>query len=139
MTFPQIMASGQTGAERAALDWAVTNEVPHEETSSEDFSERAGKNVLHSNGTVIFSLSSKLGGCSRLTVKLARKHQKPWLHIHRKTPMPGMMLVSFIVYNRLTRLNVTGSTTSEEPAIGHFVHQVLDQACGLLLDRETGN
>ena len=30
MTFPQIMASGQTGAEQAALDWAVTNEVPHD-------------------------------------------------------------------------------------------------------------
>jgi len=139
MTFPQIMASGHTGAERAALDWAVTNEVPNEETSNEDFSDCTETNVLRSSGTVIFTLSAKLGGRSKLTVKLARKHQKPWLHIHRKTPMPGMMLVSFIVYNRLTCLNVTGSTASEEPTIGYFAQQVLDQACGLLLDRETGN
>lgn len=139
MTFPQIMASGLNGAERAALDWAVTNEIQHEETSSEDFSECAEKNVQHSSGTVVFTLSSKLGGRSRLTVKLARKLQKPWLHIHQKTPMPGMMLVSLITDNRVTRLNVAGSTISEEPTIGKFVHQVLDQACGFLLDRETEN
>jgi len=84
-------------------------------------------------------LSARLGRPSKLTVKLARKHQKPWLHIHQKTKIPGLMLVSLITNNRAKRLNVAGSTASEEPNIGKFVHQVLDQACGLLLDRDDGN
>jgi Circularly permutated YpsA SLOG family len=140
VTFPAIISGAETGAESAAHDFAVENELECAGWClNGPNAECAEKNVLHSNATVIFTLSAKPGKRARLTVKLAQKHQKPWLHIHQKTQLPGMMLVSLITSNRVARLNVAGSTASEESAIGKFVLQVLEQACGFLLDRETGN
>jgi hypothetical protein len=140
VNFPQIISGEETGAQRAAHEFAVENDLECGGwcLNGRD-SECAEKNVVHSDATVVFTLSARHGRPLRLTVKLARKHQKPWLHIHQKTKMPGLMLVSLITNNRAKRLNVAGSTASEEPNIGNFVHQVLDQACGLLLDRDDGN
>jgi len=149
MTFPKILSGGQTGADRAALDWAISNRVPHggwcprgrkaedsripdvyqlQETASPDYRERTEKNVLYSDATVIFTLAPKLGRGSRLTAKLAGEFQKPWLHIHSQTPEPGKLLAAFICSKRIARLNVAGSRVSTEPAIGKFVRHVLDQA-----------
>lgn len=140
MNFPQIISGGKTGAQQAAHEFAVENDLECGGWCLNGCdSECAEKNVVHSDATVVFTLSARLGKPSKLTVKLARKHQKPWLHIHRKTKIPGLMLVSLIANNRVKRLNVAGSTASDEPHIGKFVHQVLDQACGLLLDRNDGN
>ena len=140
MNFPQIISGGETGAQRAAHDFAVENEI---ESGGWCLNGRSAecteKNVVHSNATVVFTLSARLGKPAKLTVKLARKHHKPWLHIHQKTKIPGLMLVSLIASNRVKRLNVAGSTASEEPHIGKFVYQVLNQTCGLLVDRENGN
>ncbi len=93
--FPRLFAAGQTGADRAALDWAIANRIPHGEwcrqgrkaedgripddyrlhaTASADYPERIEKIVLDSDGTGIFILVSKLGRGSRLTVKLTQKH-----------------------------------------------------------------
>jgi Circularly permutated YpsA SLOG family len=140
VNFPQIISGGETGAQRAAHDFAVVNGLECGGWCVNGrSSECAEKNVLHSDATVVFTFSARLGKPAKLTVKLARKHHKPWLHIHQKTKIPGLMLVSLIANNRVKRLNVAGSTASEEPNIGKFVHQVLDQACGLLLDREDEN
>jgi len=59
---------------------------------------------MDSDGTVIFTLVSKLGRGSRLTVKLAQKHAKPWLHIHGHTQQPALLLTSFIQGHRIFRL-----------------------------------
>ncbi len=114
---PDIISGGQAGADRAALDWAIANGIPHcgwcpkgrkaedgripddyrlQETASADCTERTEKNVVDSDGTVILTMSPKLGRGSRLTVKLAQKHGKPWLHIHGHTPQPALLLTSFI-------------------------------------------
>lgn len=140
MNFPQVISGGETGAQRAAHDFAIENGLECGGwCASERRSECAEKNVQHSDATVIFTLSARLGKPSKLTVKLARKHQKPWFHVHQKTKIPGLILVSLIADNRVKRLNVAGSMASEEPKIGKFVHQVLDQTYGLLRDREDGN
>ena len=139
MSFPQIISGGETGAQVAAHEFAIENGLKCGGwCASRRSLECAEKNVLCSDATVIFTLSARLGKPSTLTVKFARKHQKPWLHIHQKTKIPGLILVSLIANNRVKRLNVAGSTASKEPAIGKLVHQVLDQSCGLLRDREDG-
>lgn len=151
--FPQVFAGGQTGADRAALDWAIANGIPHggwcpkgrkaedgripddyrlKETASADYPERTARNVLDSDGTVIFTLVSKLGRGSRLTVKLAQKHAKPWLHIHGHTQQPALLLTSFIQGHRIFRLNVAGSRASKEPGIGRFVQEVLTHTASFL-------
>jgi len=140
VNFPQIISGGETGAQRAAHNFAVENGIECGGWCLNGrSSECAEKNVVHSDATVVFTLSARLGKPAKLTVKLARKHHKSWLHIHQKTQIPGLMLVSLIANNRVKRLNVAGSTASEEPNIGKFVHQVLDQTRGLLRDRGDGN
>ena len=84
--FPQVFAGGQTGADRAALDWTIANGIPHggwchkgrkaedgripddyglQETASADYPERTEKNVMDSDGTVVFTMSVRLGTDSR--------------------------------------------------------------------------
>jgi hypothetical protein len=153
MPFPQIISGGQTGAERAALDWAVGNDIPCggwcskgrkteevkiskyyslNETATGGFLERTKKNVIDADGTAVFTMAVGMGRRSRLTVKLAKRHIKPWLHIHNRTQQPALLLTSFIQGHRIRRLNVAGSRASEEPTIVHFVRDVLNQTASFL-------
>jgi len=71
-----FISGGQTGVDRAALEWAVANGIPHggwcpkgrkaedgtiptqfqlKETANDDYSMRTRRNVHDSGGTVIFS------------------------------------------------------------------------------------
>jgi hypothetical protein len=128
MVFPQIISGVETGAERAAHDWAIANEIPHGGW-------RVETNVVHSSATVVFTLTAKPRRHARLVVKLANHHRKPWLHIHNRTRLPAMFLESLVVYNHVSRLHVSGSTALEEPAISRFVLQILDQAAAFLRER----
>ena len=98
----KIVSGGQTGADRAALDWAIANGVDYggwcpkgrrsedgtipsqyqlQETLSTDYLQRTEWNVRDSDGTVIFSLGEHLTGGSWRTVEFAIKHRKPHIHI----------------------------------------------------------
>lgn len=90
----KIISGGQTGADRAALDWAIENNVPHggwcpkgrraedglidakyqlKETPSSHYPQRTEWNVRDSYGTVIFSLAERLSGGSLKTLEFAVK------------------------------------------------------------------
>jgi hypothetical protein len=97
-----IISGGQTGADRAAFDFALENDldiggfVPRNrlaedgkiserytnlpETSGENAAERTELNVKNSDATLILSHGA-LGGGSLLTRKLAEKYQKAFLHV----------------------------------------------------------
>ena len=97
-----IISGGQTGADRAAFDFALENKieisgfVPQNrraedgrisqdypnlsETKTRDYAARTELNVQTSDATLIVSHGSLTGG-SRLTGKLAEKYRKPFLHI----------------------------------------------------------
>ena len=100
----RIISGAQTGADRAALDWAIANRVEHggwcpkgrrsedgpihlryqvKETPSSDYAQRTEWNVRDSDGTVIFSLAEVLTGGSKKTQELAAKHQKNCLHLSK--------------------------------------------------------
>jgi hypothetical protein len=100
----EIISGGQTGADCAALDFAIWHEIPHggwcpkgrlcedgtinpryqlKETSTKSYSQRTEKNVWDSDGTVIFTISPNITGGSKKTAELAAKHHKPWIHLHR--------------------------------------------------------
>ena len=151
--FPRLISGGQTGADRQALDWAIANGIPHggwcpkgrkaedgripdryqlQETASTDYPERTEKNILNSDGTVIFTVAPKLGRGSRLTAKLAQRHGKPCVHIHSGTPHPALLLASFIQQHRISRLNIAGSRASKEPDVARFVQEVLTGAAEIL-------
>ena len=98
----RIVSGGQTGVDRAALDFAleagietggfvpknrraedgrISEKYPNlVETAGENPAERTGLNVINSDATLIISQGAP-GGGSLLTRQLAEKHGKPFLHI----------------------------------------------------------
>lgn len=148
-----IISGGQTGADRAALDFAIEHQIPHrgwcpkgrraedglipdqyqlKETPSQDRSQRTEWNVRDSDGTVVFSIAETLTGGSKKTVELAQKHGKPVLHIWQENGpnQPEKVLRKFIEDYKIKVLNVAGPKASKEPGVGDFVMEVLTGALG---------
>ena len=147
----KIISGGQTGVDRAALEWALVNDVPHggwcpkgrkaedgvippqfrlKEASSENYSVRTRRNVYDSGGTVIFSRNSEVSGGSRETAEFAKEMGKPLLHLVASMPIDdaASQLKAFLREHEIVDLNVAGPRQSEEPEVGQFVHAVLSRA-----------
>jgi Circularly permutated YpsA SLOG family len=98
----KIISGGQTGADRAAFDFAlesgieiggfvpknraaedgrISEKYPNLiETETENPSERTELNVINADATLILSHGELQGG-SRLTKEFAEKYRKPFLHV----------------------------------------------------------
>ena len=147
----RIVSGGQTGADRAALDWAMQHGIPHggwcphgrraedgriadryllQETESPDYAQRTAWNVRDADGTVIFSLTPNLGEGSELTRRMAEQYHKPHLHLHPGSAQPAATLLRFLHEHDIRVLNIAGPRASTEPAVGAFVTEVLDAALG---------
>lgn len=147
-TVTKIVSGGQTGADRAALDFAITSGIAYggwcpkgrkaedgpidwcyrlEETPSAHYVQRTECNVRDSDGTLIFTVADKLAGGSQKTAEFAQKLDKPCLHLAAERPDedPAMSLKDFLRRNRIRILNVAGSRASEEPEVGSFVATTL--------------
>jgi hypothetical protein len=106
----KIVSGGQTGADRAALAWAIERGIPHggwcpkgrlaedggvparyklTETFTSRYLQRTESNVRDSDGTVVLTISPILSGGSKKTAFLAKMHKKPVIHICRKTEKPS--------------------------------------------------
>ena len=143
MDFPKIISGGQTGVDRAALDWAMANGIAHggwcpqgrlaedgiidsqynlRETPKSDYLQRTEWNVRDSDVTVIISLAPLLTGGSLATAKLASSHGKPCLHLSRLQDAPenAQQLAEFLRRNEVRILNVAGPRASGEPDVGVF-------------------
>jgi Circularly permutated YpsA SLOG family len=149
----KIISGGQTGADRAALDWAIGRGISHGgwcpkgrkaedgtidhrynlvETPSEDYSQRTEWNVRDSDGTAVFSIRRELQGGSLLTAELASQYNKPMIHLRREDERTNhaQELRSFIKEFGISVLNVAGPRESDEPGVYRFAARVLDQAVG---------
>ena len=147
----KILSGGQTGVDRAALEWALANGLPHggwcprnrkaedgripsqfrlRETRSPTYAVRTRWNVRDSDGTVIFSRRRQLMGGTRRTMEAARKLGKPWLHLTSSldATRAARQLNAFIQRHRIAVLNIAGPRVSEEPGIGQFVEAILTRA-----------
>ena len=146
-----IVSGGQTGADRAALDWALAHKVPCDgwcpkgrkaedgpidakyplkKTPSAAYVQRTEWNVRNSDATVLFSIEPTLTGGSLKTVDFARKHQKPQLHLCARDHSAADKLRAFVRQNRVNVLNVAGPRVSKEPGVGEFVMRTLEEAFG---------
>jgi hypothetical protein len=150
---PKIISGGQTGADRAALDWALVHNIPCggwcpkgrkaedgiidekyplRETSSTSYLERTERNVRDSDATVIFSISFILSGGSKKTLELACKHKKPCLHLYAaQASKAPERLARFVDEGKVQILNVAGPRASKEPHIAQFVNLTLEGAFGV--------
>ena len=91
----KIVSGAQSGADIAALDFAIQHSIPHggwcpagrkaengsidlryllKETPSAGYLQRTEWNVRDSDGTVVFSIAPVYTGGSKRTVELARMH-----------------------------------------------------------------
>lgn len=150
----KIVSGGQTGADRAALDWAIRHAVPHggwcprgrlaedgviparytlKETPDAHYAQRTEWNVRDADATVILSCRRYLRGGSWLTRQLARELGKPCLHLHRELGVEraAERLRVFVRSRRARVLNVAGPRLSQEPEIGAFVEAVLQGALAM--------
>jgi hypothetical protein len=151
VTLRKIISGGQTGADRAALDWAIKRVIAHGgwcpkgraaedgvidqryrlvETPSDDYSQRTEWNVRDSDATAVFSIRKELCGGSLLTVELTARYNKPVIHLCQEDEQANhaQELRSFIEKFGISVLNVAGPRASDEPGVYQFVLSVLDQA-----------
>ncbi len=149
MSIKKIISGGQTGADRAALDFAIDNDIPHGgwvpkgrlaedgvisnrydvvETDSPDYNVRTEKNVMDSDGTLIVSHGALAGG-SALTKALARKNKRPCLHIDLDKVAEfeaAFEIIGWISQHGIETLNVAGSRASKDPDIYHATINILE-------------
>ena len=133
----KIISGGQTGVDRAALnaalelgiscggwcpkgrkaeDGTISSKYPLEETSSPDYPQRTEFNIQDSDGTMILTWGPPQGG-TLLTLKLAKKHHKPFLLIDLSLDGNASTVGEWIQKNAIQILNVAGPRESEAPGI----------------------
>lgn len=146
----RIISGGQTGADRAALDFALQagiecggwvpkgrmaedGVIPARypnlvETDSDDPGIRTELNVRDSDATLLMTQKAPTGG-SALTVEVATRLGKPVFHIdllresvERVVPRLGQWLQDL----QPAILNVAGPRASEDPETYHFTKAVLE-------------
>jgi hypothetical protein len=132
----KIASGGQSGADRAGLDFAIANGfsyigyVPKGfksedggltkekypnliETNSFDYKVRTEKNVIESDGTLIVFCS--LSGGTKLTVKYCEKHNKPYILVNMKDDIleNAKSIREWLKGNNIEILNVAGNRESK--------------------------
>lgn len=149
----KIISGAQTGADRAALDFAIAHGIPHggyvpknrkaedgvipakyavTETRTTSYPYRTRLNVKESDGTVIFTNGplAEESGCA-LTLRLCRELKKPHmvvdltLAVHSEA---ALMLLRFVIEAKIETLNVAGSRESKAPGIHQKVLTLLELA-----------
>ena len=151
-TLEKIVSGGQTGADRAALDFARANgldvggwvpkgrfaedgRIPEHylgllEADSADPAVRTALNVRDSDATLILSHGLLAGG-SLLTLQEATRTERPVLHLDLdqvSTASAAAQLRRWLATVRPRILNVAGPRASEDPRIASATEAVLRAA-----------
>ena len=145
----KIISGGQTGADRAALDFAIKRKIPHggwvpkgriaedgplpkkyklTEMPTDSYQDRTEQNVIDSDGTVIIS-HGKLTGGSAYTQKMAKKHVRPCLHVdlNKLDVLPAALeILNWLDEHGIKVLNVAGPRASKDPKIYKLVKEILE-------------
>jgi hypothetical protein len=138
----KIISGGQTGVDRAALDFALQCEIdsggwcpkgrlaldgripdiyPLEETQSSSYPQRTEMNIRYSDGTLIISRGVLHGGTA-LTLRLTEKLGKPHLildlnYFAMKNKAAQDMLLAWLELNKIRTLNIAGPRESDNGGI----------------------
>lgn len=154
-----IVSGGQTGADRAALDFAIRFGIPHDgwcprgrlaedgplddcyqlrETPTSKYDQRTRWNVRDSDATLVVTIQAKPTGGTALTLGVARQQGKPCWHISRELitslDEAGQRVTDFLTEHNVHRLNVAGPRASQEPEIAEFVNELLTTVFGRVGD-----
>jgi hypothetical protein len=145
----KIISGGQTGVDRAALDFAIRHKIPHggwvpkgrlaedgplhkkyklTEMPTDSYQARTEMNVIGADGTVIISHGKLMGG-SAYTEKMAKKHSRPCLRVdldqHDVLPA-ALEILNWLDEHGIKVLNVAGPRASKDPKIYKLVKEILE-------------
>lgn len=145
-----MVSGGQTGADRAALLWALARGVacggwcprgrwaedgviplalPLRETPSPHPEQRTEWNVRDADATVVFTAKPGARGGSLWTLVCAERLRRPCLHLHAAVAREAPRLLWQLALRESIRvLNVAGCRASEEPCLGRWVTAVLERS-----------
>ncbi len=142
-----LISGGQTGVDRAALDFAMENGIscggycpkgrkaedgridsryPLIETGSDNYSERTIQNVQQSDGIIIF-FDNHIDPGTQFAIDTSRKLCKSCLLLNLATPRDREVFHEWLRKNNIIRLNIAGPRESFSPGIYKKVRKVLDQ------------
>lgn len=145
----KIISGGQSGVDRAALDFALKNHIacagwcpkgrlaedgliplkyPLKETSSPEYSSRTKANVLDSDATLILHMD-KMGNGTRLTYNIAKCEKKTFYLVQLNQIEPGILndLYNWLKENKIKTLNIAGPRGSESPGIYKITMDFLEK------------
>ena len=133
----RIVSGGQTGVDRAALDIAIRNHIPHggwcprgrraedgripdhyqlAETATPEYAERTRLNVRDSDGCLILTRGHPDGGTA-LTLDHAAASGKPRFVIDMNAAMDVRGFRDWLRLNNIRVLNIAGPRESKQPGI----------------------
>jgi predicted Rossmann fold nucleotide-binding protein DprA/Smf involved in DNA uptake len=147
----RIISGGQTGVDRAALDFAlkariecggwipkgrmaedgiIPTKYPNlKETESDNPKERTERNVRDSDGTLVITRGTPAAG-SALTMEVAARLNKPVLHVdleRESVNLASRRLLEWIRNVRPAALNIAGPRTSEDGEIYELTRALLEE------------
>lgn len=145
----KIVSGGQTGADRAALDWALSRGIDHggwcpkgrlaadgpllahyqlRETESAGYRQRTKLNVRDSDATLVLNTGDLDGGTLQ-TVRFAQTLSKPHLVVQLDEAGQGAAVHrvrAWLIDGQFGTLNVAGPREEKRPGIYAAVASVLD-------------
>jgi len=145
----KVISGGQTGADRAALDWALKNGIEHggwcpkgrlavdgpiaskyklRETESAGYRQRTKLNVVGSDATLVLN-TGELDGGTLQTVRFAQTLAKPSLVMQLdqiSQEMAATMVTSWLRDRQVSSVNIAGPREEKRPGIYRMVLELLE-------------
>jgi len=146
----RLVSGGQTGVDRAALDWAINHRIEHGgwcprgrraedgpiamryqlvETDSSGYAERTKRNVRESDATLILNMGALEGG-TLLTRRVAAAAGKPCLVANLDAPDRAAELrriLEWLGSDAFLTLNVAGPRELSRPGVYTMAYTLLQQ------------
>lgn len=149
----KIISGGQTGVDRAALDFALEQKIscggfcpkgrlaedgtipqhyPLTETETDVYEERTELNVLNSDGTLIITPALPLTGGTLYTQEFAEQISKPCFIflIEKNLLEQKIKFYKWLSENKIRILNVAGPRESTNPGISGKSKSILEMTLG---------
>lgn len=144
-----ILSGGQTGVDRAALDWAISSGMAHggwcphgrtahdgplperyklKETEATGYSQRTRMNVRDADATLIIHHGPLVGG-TRLTLRFADEMEKPvqLVDLSKDWHLQTRQVKAWWTELNLHSLNVAGPSEERVPGIYALTMNLLQQ------------
>ncbi len=145
-----VVSGGQTGVDRAALDWACNHRIPHggwcpqgrrasdgtlslkyqlRETESGGYRQRTKLNVQDSDATLILN-AGELDGGTLQTQQFAERMGNPHVVVQLDQCAPDESagrITEWLIAGKFSTLNVAGPREEKRPGIYELTRSVLDR------------